>query len=121
MRTTKAQSLRIRTVWSAPLLFTAWTYNTSACYIQKFKTQASFWSWAGRFESTLVKNPEDRFSRDEAHLLSSNEECSNPNLAGPSLGDLGEKDTPRPKLADCSLFWAEGEVKMYRTYREIEN
>ena len=26
-----------------------------------------------------------------------------------------------PKLADFSLFWAEGEVKMYRTYREIQN
>ena len=24
------------------------------------------------------------------------------------------------KLADFSLFWAEGEVKMYRTYREIQ-
>ena len=26
-----------------------------------------------------------------------------------------------PKLADFSLFWAEGEVKMYRTYRKIQN
>ena len=26
-----------------------------------------------------------------------------------------------PKLADFSLCWAEGEVKMYRTYREIQN
>ena len=29
-------------------------------------TLASFFSWADRFESYLVKNPEDRFSRDEA-------------------------------------------------------
>ena len=29
----------------------------------------SFCSWAGQFQSTLVANPEDRFSRDEAHLL----------------------------------------------------
>ena len=34
-----------------------------------FKTLASLWSWAGWFESYLVANPEDRFSRDEAQLL----------------------------------------------------
>ena len=44
-------------------------YNTSACYIQNFKTLASFWSWATRFESQLVGNPEDRFSRDEAQFI----------------------------------------------------
>ena len=27
-----------------------------------------FCSWAGRFESYLVANPEDRFSRDDAHM-----------------------------------------------------
>ena len=31
-------------------------------------TLASFFSWAGQFESYLVENPEDRFSRDEAHI-----------------------------------------------------
>ena len=32
-------------------------------------TLASFFlSWADRFESYLVENPEDRFSRDEAHI-----------------------------------------------------
>ena len=34
-----------------------------------FKPRPSFWSWATRFESYLVANPEDRFSRDEAQLL----------------------------------------------------
>ena len=29
----------------------------------------SLCSWADRFESTLVENPEDRFSHDEAHLI----------------------------------------------------
>ena len=49
MRTTIAQiSLRIRAIWPTPLLF-------AAC------------GCAGRFESYLVANPEDRFSRDEAH------------------------------------------------------
>ena len=36
--------------------------------IQNFKTPASFCSWAGRFESYKVANPEGRFSRDEAHI-----------------------------------------------------
>ena len=31
----------------------------------------SLCSWAGRFESYLVENPEDRFSRDGAHLIHS--------------------------------------------------
>ena len=31
-------------------------------------TYASFWSCAGRFESYLVENSKDRFSRDEAQL-----------------------------------------------------
>ena len=39
----------------------------STCYGQNFKTLASLCFWAGWFESTLVANPEDRFSRDVAH------------------------------------------------------
>ena len=33
------------------------------------KPLASLYSWAGQFESYLVANPEDRFSRDEVHLI----------------------------------------------------
>ena len=48
MQTTKAQiSLSIRTVWSAPLL-----YNTYTCYIQNFKTLASFWCRALTWSQT---------------------------------------------------------------------
>ena len=48
-------------------------YNTCICYIQNFKTLASLCSWAGRFASYLVANPEDRFSHDMAHnILGSN-------------------------------------------------
>ena len=36
----------------------------------KISRLASLSSWAGRFESYLVENPEDRFPRDEAHLWS---------------------------------------------------
>ena len=32
-------------------------YNTSTCYIENFKTLASFCRCAGRFESYLVGNP----------------------------------------------------------------
>ena len=49
--------------WSAPLLFVTYT-----CYSRNFKTLASLFSWADRFESYLVKNPKDRFSHDEAHF-----------------------------------------------------
>ena len=44
-------------------------YNTSTCYSRNFKTLASLISWAGRFESYLVANPKDRFSRDVAHIM----------------------------------------------------
>ena len=43
-------------------------YNTYTCFIQNFKPLARLCSWAGRFESFLVGNPEDRFSHDVAHL-----------------------------------------------------
>ena len=62
MRTSKVQiSLRICAVWSAPLLFAA----CSSFYIRNFMPLGSLCSWAGRFESYLVGNPEDRFSRDK--------------------------------------------------------
>ena len=37
-------------------------------YIQSLKTLASRCSWVDRFESYLVENPEDRFSRDVAQI-----------------------------------------------------
>ena len=43
-------------------------YNISSFYIRNFKPLASLYSWEGRFESTLVGNPEDRFSRDKAQI-----------------------------------------------------
>ena len=56
MRTTKAQiSLRIRVVWSAPLLFAA-QYNISTFYSRNFKNLASFCGCAGRFVSGQVGN-----------------------------------------------------------------
>ena len=39
--------------------------------MQNLKPPASLYSWAGRFVSYLVANPEDRFSGDTAHLSSS--------------------------------------------------
>ena len=43
-------------------------YNISSFYIRNFKPLASFYGCAGRFESYLVENPEDRFSRDEPQI-----------------------------------------------------
>ena len=43
-------------------------YDISSIYIGNFITLASFFSWADRFESYLVENPEDRLSRDEVHM-----------------------------------------------------
>ena len=43
-------------------------YNTSTFYSQNFKTLDGLISWAGRFESYLVGNPEDRSSRDRAQI-----------------------------------------------------
>ena len=43
-------------------------YTIFSFYIQNCKPLASFCGCAGRFESYLVANPEDRFSRDDAHV-----------------------------------------------------
>ena len=40
------------------------------CSVQRFKILASFYSWADRFESYLVANPKNRFSRDGAQSMS---------------------------------------------------
>ena len=41
--------------------FIARCFKSSVLKIQNFKILASLWSWAGRFESYKVANPEDRF------------------------------------------------------------
>ena len=43
--------------------------STSGFFTQNFKPLPSFCSCAGRFESTLVKNTEDRVSRDKVQLI----------------------------------------------------
>ena len=42
-------------------------YNASSFYVRTFKPLASYCGCAGWFVSYMVKNPEDRFSGDEAH------------------------------------------------------
>ena len=39
------------------------------CKIQNFKSLASVCGCAGRFESNLFEDPEDRFSRDVVHII----------------------------------------------------
>ena len=53
-------------------------YNISSFYIRNFKLLARFWSWAGRFESYLVANPEDRFSHAFIHVYSLRAGSDNP-------------------------------------------
>ena len=72
----KGTDQSIRAIWSAPSLFAAWWYYTSTCYIRNFKPLASLCSWAGRFESYLVANHEDRFSRNGAHLSFNFSHCT---------------------------------------------
>ena len=43
-------------------------YHILTCYRREFNFLASLCSLAGWFESHHVRNPEDRFSRNEAHL-----------------------------------------------------
>ena len=38
--------------------------------MQNLKPLAGLYTWAGHFESYLVANPEDRFSRDAAQFMS---------------------------------------------------
>ena len=45
------------------------TNSLDSAHMRKLKLLDSHYSWAGRFESYLVANPEDRFSRDEAHIF----------------------------------------------------
>ena len=68
MWTTTVQiSQCIPAVWPAPLSITAQIF-TSSFYIQNFKPLPTFSSCTCRFESYLVENPEDRFSRDQAQI-----------------------------------------------------
>ena len=46
-------------------------YYIQTCYRRIFNFLASLCSRAGWFESGFVRNPEDRFSRDEAHTCPS--------------------------------------------------
>ena len=43
-------------------------YDMYACSYQSFKILSSFCSWAGWFESYVVANPEDTYSRDVVQL-----------------------------------------------------
>ena len=69
--TTKAQtSLCIRAVWSAPLLFAYKKVSYLDVLWAKFQDEflACLGSWGDWFETRFVRNPEDRFSRSEAHM-----------------------------------------------------
>ena len=72
LRTTKAQtSLRIRAVWSAPLLFAYWKESyLNLLQAEFFNILANLRSWGDWFEFHFIGNSEDRFSRVTAHIRS---------------------------------------------------
>ena len=58
------------------------------CCSRNFKNLTSLCSREGRFESTLVANPEDRFSCDVAHIRMALRTSRTESLRGPSTGSL---------------------------------
>ena len=46
-------------------------YHMYTCYRRNFNSLASLCSWGDWFETCLVGNPKDRFSRDVAHTVES--------------------------------------------------
>ena len=66
--TTKAQTSLRSAVWSAPLLFAHGKCHILTGYQWKLNFLAGHCSWAGLFKSHFVGNPEDSFSRDQAHI-----------------------------------------------------
>ena len=66
-------------------------YNPSTCYSRNFKNLASLCSCAGRFESYLVANPKDWFSRDEAHIWEGDFHQRSSSFPPPTAGGLGLK------------------------------
>ena len=47
-----------------------WKYHIYTCYERNFHFPASLCNWAGWFESHFFGAPQDRFSRDETHMMS---------------------------------------------------
>ena len=64
------KTLRIRTVWSAPLLITNWKVSYLNLLKVNFNILASLWRWGDWFESRFVRNPKDRFCRVKAQIVS---------------------------------------------------
>ena len=55
-------------LWETPLLFALRKYQIFTWYERNFNFLASLCGWAGWLEIHLVRNPEDRFCRDGAHI-----------------------------------------------------
>ena len=109
LRTTQAQtSLRICSVWSAPFLFAIWkvSYVNLLQVKLQFSSQ-SVYSWGDWFETRLFRNPEDRFSRDEAHILLSGEDVLPIFSAG---HDLLASETPLNVAGGLMMAYFQGVV-----------
>ena len=73
-------------------------YYTKTCYKRIFNFLASLCSWAGWFESGFFGNPEDKFSHDEAQLISNylDKSASFSNLDGMPNEMLQSHTTDQP-------------------------
>ena len=70
-------------------------YNTFCFHMRHFKTLVSLYSLAGRFESHLVGNPEDRFSRDGLINL----------IKADKTNKRSEKQQQKPRLGKSSAVY----------------
>ena len=71
--------------------------NTSTCYSRNFKSLSGLISWADRFESYLVANPEDRFCPDVAQIVMHPKDAE---------GKANSEDPDQTELSDLDLHRA---------------
>ena len=91
------------TIWATSWekLFYAYANNKGAD--QNFKALASLSGCAGRFESYLVENPEDRFSHDESHIVMYLKDVDRKaNSVDPDQTARWSKGKPCRSWSDCS-------------------
>ena len=87
-----------------------WKYHITACYRINFNSLASLCSWGDWFETRLVGNPEDRFSRDEARyrlclVLYLDKLCANVNCTFVLVLNACISTEPVREISNNVAFW----------------
>ena len=78
-------------------------FNGLVCYVPSFDTLASVCSWTCTFKHSLVANPDNRFSRDEANFIQSCFDVSNLNPNAPIYKFLHSMVQTNILLILCNL------------------